>query len=225
MSSAKSDTWAPEATEKTTNAATHTYRVREAVGVFRDPACLEAAVDELEVSGFDRAAISVLATDEKARGQLDRLYRTIKEVEDSGRVSRAAFVSSDSRVEGEAAAVGIPLYIGGFAGALAVAAAGGALALTIAAAIAGGAVGAGLGALLAASIARHHSAHVQELLENGGLILWVTVSDPDAEKRAIAVLNKMGGHDVHVHEIQREWSFRDIPFAESQPDPFLENPR
>jgi len=225
MSSAKSDTPARAETENTANAVMRTYRVREAVGVFRHPDALEAAVDELEVSGFDRAAITVLATDAKARDQLDRFYRTVREVEDSGRVSRAAFVSSDSRAEGEAAAVGIPLYIGGFAGALAVAAAGGALGLAIAAAIAGGAAGAGVGALLAASIARHHSASVQKLLEKGGLVLWVAVSDPVAEKRAITVLGKMGGHDVHVHEIQREWSFRDIPFAESQPDPFLENDR
>ena len=81
------------------------------LGVFRDPDALEAAVNVLEVSGFDRAAISVLATDAKARDQLERFYQTIREVEDSGRVSRAAFVSSASWTEGEAAAVGVPLYI------------------------------------------------------------------------------------------------------------------
>lgn len=114
-----------------------------------------------------------------------------------------------------------PFTFGGCVGAIAVAAAGGALGLAIAAAIAGGAAGAGLGTLLAAAIAHLHSAGVQ--LKKGGLVLWVSVSYPDAEKRALTVLSEMGGRDVHVHKIQREWSLREIPFAESQPDPFLEN--
>ena len=204
-------------------ATTRTYWTKEAVGVFSDPDALETAVDELEVSGFDRAAISVLATDSKARDQLDRFYRTINDVEDGGGVPRAAFVSSDSLAEGEAAVIGVPLYIGGFAGAAAVASAGGSLALAIAATVSGGVVGAALGALLAGAIARHHSAQAQEQLKRGGFVLWVSVSHPDKEKRAIAALSKMGAHDVHIHEIQREWSIKEIPFAETQPDPFLES--
>ncbi len=168
---------------------------------------------------------SHLATEAKAKERVDRFYRTVSEIEDSGSVSRGAFVSRDSRTEGEAAAVGIPLYVGGFAGAAAVATAGGALALAIAATIAGAAAGAGLGALLAAAIAHRHSARLQAQLKKGGLILWVSVPDADAEKRAIAVLGKMGAHDVHVHEIKREWGLSDIPFAAIQPDPFLEDDR
>jgi outer membrane lipoprotein SlyB len=212
-------------TEDMTKTASLTYRAKEAVGVFSDPNALEAAVDELEVSGFDRAAVSVLATDARAKDQVDRFYRTVREVEDSGRVPQAAFVSRDSRTEGEAAAVGIPLYVGGFAGAAAVAAAGGALALALAATIAGAVAGAGLGALLAAAIARRHAARVQVQLKKGGLVLWVSVPQPDAEKRALAVLEKMGAKDVHFHEINREWSLGDLPFAPIQPDPFLENDR
>jgi len=200
-------------------------RVKEAVGVFRDPAVLEAAVDALEVSGFDRAAISVLATDTKAAKQVERFYRSVREIEDGGRVPRDAFVSRDSRTEAEAAAIGIPIYVGGFAGAAAVAAAGGALALAIAAAIAGATAGAGLGAILAATIARHHAARVQEQLFKGGLILWVSVLNADAEKRAVAILNKMDAWDVHVHEFEHEWSPSDIPLFVAQPDPFLEKDR
>ena len=204
------------------NAVENDDRVKEAVGVFRDPNALEAAVDELEVSGFDRAAISVLATDAKATEQVERFYRTVRDIEDSGRVQLGAFVSSNSRTEGKAAVVGIPLYIGGFAGAIAVAATGGALALAIAAAIAGGAAGAGLGAFFAAAIARHHAAHVREQLDKGGLVLWVNVPDPDAEKRAVAILNNMGARHVHVHEIKREWSSGEVPLGLKQADPFLE---
>lgn len=198
-------------------AAENSDGMKEAVGVFRDPDALEAAIDELEVSGFDRAALSVLATDAKATDQVARFYRTIKEVEDSGRAPRGSFVSRDSRTEGEAAAVGIPLYVGGFAGAAAVAASGGALALAIAVAIGGGAIGAGFGAILAAAIARHHAEGVREQLDKGGLVLWVSVPDSDAEQRAVAILNKMGAQDVHVHQIKREWAEVRMP----QFDPLL----
>jgi hypothetical protein len=79
---------------------TRTYRTREAVVVFSDPHALEAAVDELEISGFDRAAVSVLATDEKIKERVGRLYRSATEAADAGRAPQAAFVSTDSRAKG-----------------------------------------------------------------------------------------------------------------------------
>src|SRR5438477_198483 len=72
------------------------------------------------------------------------------------------------------------------------------------------ATGTDLGGLLAAAIARRHSAQVQEQLHRGGLVLWVSVADAEAEKRALAVLDKMAARDIHVHEINRE-SLREIP--------------
>ncbi len=195
--------------EDTVKTATGTDR-REAVGVFQNPDTLEATIDALEISGFDRAAISVLATGAEAKAQINRFYHTLGGLEDSGDATHAAFVESDSRTEAEAMAVGIPLYIGGFAGAAAIAATGGTLALAVAVTVAGAAAGAGLGGLLAAAIARRHSAQVQEQLHKGGLVLWVSVADADAEKRALAVLDKMGARDIHVHEINRE-SLIEIP--------------
>jgi hypothetical protein len=99
------------------NNGTLRYQVREVVGVFADFEMLEATVDELEVAGFDRSKIATLATDERIKERVGRLYRTVGEIEDDGQTPRAAFVSKDSRIEGEAAAVGIPFYIGCCAGA------------------------------------------------------------------------------------------------------------
>jgi hypothetical protein len=200
---------------------TYCYRVREAVGVFRDPDKLEAAVDDLEISGFDRAAISVLASDETIEKRVGRLYRTVAEIEDNREVPQAAFVSTDSLAEGEAAAVGIPFYIGGCAGAGAAVALGGAWAATIAATVAGGAAGAGLGALLAGAIARRRKDHVVGQLVQGGMVLWVTLHDDIAERRALQILAQAGARDVHVHEIDREWTLRDRPLSEVQVDPLL----
>jgi hypothetical protein len=220
----------PEPTERdqsgtsamSATSGTYSYRAREAVGVFADPDRLEAAVDQLEVSGFDRATISVLATDETVKDRVGHLYHNIAEIEDGRRVPQGAFVSTDSRVEGEAAAIGIPVYIGGVTAAGVVAVAfGGPLAAVIAAAVAGGAAGAGLGAILATAIGRRHADHVVEQIAQGGLVLWVSLRDDDAERRALQILNDAGARDVHVHDLQREWSLKDRPLSEVQFDPFL----
>jgi hypothetical protein len=195
---------------------------REAVGVFDSADALEAAVDTLEASDFGRAAISVLASDKTVKDRLGRLYGSVSEIVDDPRAPLAAYVSKDSRVEVEAATVGIPLYIGGIAGGLAVVASGGALAAAFAAAIAVGAVGAGIGGLLARVIAHRHIDHVWEQLAQGGLVLWVSVRDDAAAARALEILIRCGARDAHLHEIQREWAWKNRPSTLAQPDPFLE---
>lgn len=196
--------------------------VKEVVGVFSDSGSLEAAIGELELSGFDRAALSVLATGKKAKEEIDRFYSTLKDIEDGDNVTKGPFVSQHSRVEGETAAVGIPLLICGMAGAVAVAASGGALAFAIAAAIVFGAGGAGLGGILASTISDGHEARVRDQLKMGGLILWVSATTEEAQKRAVTVLSKMGASDIHVHEYERKWSTEDVSMSVIQPDPLLE---
>ncbi len=162
----------------------------------------------------------MLASEAMIKERAGHIYRSVREAEDDPLAPGAAFVSSDSRTEGEAAIVGIPAYIGGTAGAIA--ASGGALAATIAAAIAGGVAGAGLGALLALVVAHRHRDHVLEQLAEGGMVLWVSVRDEKEAARALKILTEAGARDVHVHEIQREWTLKDRPLSEIQPDPFLE---
>jgi hypothetical protein len=122
------------------------YRAREAVGVFTDADALVAAVEDLELSGFDRAAISVLASNEKVKERIGRICHTTSEAEDNGMVPRSAFVSPQSLGVGAGAAVAAPLYLAGITGAFAVAASGGTLAAVVAAALGSGAAGAGIGA-------------------------------------------------------------------------------
>jgi hypothetical protein len=51
------------------------------------------------------------------------------------------------------------------------------------------------------------------------LVLWVSLRDDDAERRAL--LTNAGGHDVHAREFEREWTLKDRPLADVQFDPFL----
>jgi hypothetical protein len=197
------------------------YSAREAVGVFADSSALEAAVDEFEISGFDPATVSVLATDEAVKERVGHLYSTAAEMEDDRHVPQAAFVSNDSLVEGEAAAVGIPFYIGGCAGAGVATALGATLTATIVATIGGGAACAGLGALLAGAIARRRTSNLLRQLAQGGLVLWVSLRDDSAERRALQIMTKAGARDIHVHDIERQWTLKDRPLSEVQFDPFL----
>jgi len=195
--------------EKELDDGVQTYHVREAVGVFDTADALESAVDQLEIEGFDRAEISVLASDENVKQRLGRLYRSVSEIVDDPRAPQAAFVSKDSRTEGEVAVVSVPLYIGGIAGGLAVVASGGAMALAFAAAIGLGAVGAGLGGLLARVISHRHVDRVWTQLAQGGLVLWVDVRDDTAAALALKILVDSGAHDAHLRELDRQWTLKD----------------
>ena len=202
-------------------ADTQKYWVRETVGVFNDEDTLETAVDELNVAGFRESAISVLATGAKSNGRLSRVFRSLTEIEDSGDAPQTVFVSSDSRVEGTAALIGVPLYIGGAAGIWAVSATGGSLAFALASAVALGSIGAGIGAILALAIHSRHVRRIREQLKLGGLVLWVNTPDAETERRATQILKNLGARDVHVHEVQREWSFVSIPLTHGPYDPFV----
>ncbi len=178
-------------------------------------------MDALERAGFSRAGISVLGQDQ-TRERLGQLYQSVVATEDDADAPQAAFVSGHSRVEGEAAAVALPLLVGSWAGAGAVVASGGILAGAIAATILGGVVGGGLGALLAGAVARRHAKRIEAQIASGGLVLWVSAPNDAAERQAVETLTRVGARDVHVHTIQRTWGPRNRPLGDAQVDPFLE---
>jgi hypothetical protein len=197
------------------------YAVPEVVGIFPNAAALEAAVAGLGTAGFGRTAISVLATKAERSGAIDALYKSATLIEDDPVARQAVFVSPESRTEGEAAAVAVPIGIGGFAGAWVIAASGGALIAAIGATIVGGVIGAGLGSILLLTVARHRAASMQAQLEEGGLVLWVKTPDAAAEQRASEIMVRCGGLSVHAHTVMRAWGTVDSPLHDVQPDPFL----
>ncbi|MDX2156198.1 MAG: hypothetical protein SFW09_06780 [Hyphomicrobiaceae bacterium] len=113
---------------------------------------------------------------------------------------RAAYVSVESIGDAEGAVIGALMYVA--AGLLMgpVAMAGG----TLAAIAAAGAAGIGLGGLAGAQLARligeQHAKRVEEQLRHGGLLLWVRVWTPERERRAVEIMARHSGRDVHVHE-------------------------
>jgi len=199
------------------------YKVREAVALFVNEDALENAADKLMQAAVSRVDISILATDKAVEGTLSRHYRRASGLEDNPSVKQRAFVSSDSIVEGQAALFGIPIYIGTMAGTAAVVASGGALGFILMAAAAGGMAGGAIGAMAANALGDHHAKVVEDQLKHGGLLLWVRLREGVSEKEIQGILEKAGGKDVHVHELERIWGEKDIPLHDFNPDPLLES--
>lgn len=173
--------------------------VREAVGVFDNFETLEAAIDELESSGFDLAELSLVASEETVEEKLGHQYEKVADVEDDTAVPREAYVATESFGDAAGGLIGGLMYVGAVAAGGAVIAAGGPLAAAIAGATMVGGAGGLIGAILAMWMSDHHAEYLQEQLDRGGLLLWIRTWDDADEKRATEILSRHSAHDVHVH--------------------------
>lgn len=173
--------------------------VREAVAVFDTAQTLQNAIDELLSSGFHRAELSLLASEADVVSKLGHKYRKPGELEDNPSVPRAAYVSTEAIGDGEGAIIGALFYVG--AGLLMgpVAAAGGTLLAVGGAAALGGGAGGLVGTWLAKLLGDKRAQRLQEQLDHGGLLLWVRTWDVGEENRAVQILKRHSGRDVHVH--------------------------
>ncbi|MBN9025154.1 hypothetical protein [Kaistia sp. MMO-174] len=190
------------------------YQEREAVAVFDSEAALNAAVDALMQFGVRQADLSVLAPSDKISAPASAL-------EDKEDAPRAAFVTSDSRVEGAAALTGGPALITGLGAALVAGTVGVAMIPALAVTIGGTLATGSAGFLLSRLFGRKHADAIHEQLKNGGLLLWVHAPEAKDDERILAILRNNGGRDAHVHVVHRRWGTDDVPFENAQPDPLL----
>jgi hypothetical protein len=175
--------------------------VREAVGVFAHHEDLQNAIDELLSTGFDRAELSLLANEHAVDEKLGHLYERVSTLADDETIPRAAYVSPESIGGAEGGLIGGLMYVGAVAVAGAVVVSGGTVAAAIGAAVLAGGAGGLIGSILAKWLGDHHARYLQEQIDHGGLLLWVRTTDAQAERRAVAILRKHSGSDVHVHEL------------------------
>lgn len=174
---------------------------REAVAVFHTADALQEVIDDLLSHGFDRAQLSLLAGEAAVEDKLGHLYEKVQDEEDDPQVPRTAYVSPESFGDAKGGVVGTLMYVPAVAAAGMAVATGGALAAAfIAAALAAGSGGA-LGAVLAHLIGEHHARYLKAQLDKGGLLLWVRTPNDAAEKKAVDILARHAGDDVHVHGI------------------------
>lgn len=172
---------------------------REAVALFNDEDSVQAAVDDLLVSGFDRAEISLLGTEDSLRSTFGDRFKKSAELEDLEGVPRSCYCSVESLGDAQGGIIGGLVYVGAVAATAMVAASGGALGAVIAACVLAGGTAGAVGAYFAKLMGDVRARHIKEHLEQGGLLLWVRTWKSDDEKRATSILKKHSGKDVHVH--------------------------
>jgi hypothetical protein len=178
-------------------------QTREAVGLFHDEGSLQDAADELLVSGFNHADLSLLAADRAIETRLGHKFERVADLEDDPGVAFQAFIDSDSRTEGKGVLVGGLFYVGAVAAAGMVVASGGTVAALVLGVAAGGGAGGVIGVMLARFLDKHHAHALQEHLDKGGLLLWVHTPDEAHEHKALEILRRCGAEDAHVHSLPK----------------------
>lgn len=178
--------------------------VREAVGVFHDERALQSVIDDLLVSGFDHADLSILAGERAVERKLGHKYERVAELEDNPVVPRQVYVDVDSRTEAKSALIGGLIYVGAVASVGMIVASGGTVAAALVAAAVAGGAGAVIGAGLGRFMDKRHARRLQAQLERGGLVLWISTKDAEHEAGACQILRRHGGEDVHVHDVPVE---------------------
>jgi hypothetical protein len=148
---------------------------------FSHPDAMQAAVDRLEISGFDRADLSLPeptpSTPEAGARPVD--------TEPDARQARTLHVS--------AAAAAVALAAAGV-----VIAGGGAAAWAVVAAVAGAAVAGGLVHLLSSAANESEQMDRERKAATGTLILAVRTPDPQRRAEAVAILHATGGTELEV---------------------------
>lgn len=173
----------------------------EVVGIFHTPEDLESAIDELLRSGFDRAELSLLASEAAVAEKLGGYFRPASDMADDPAVPRTAFVSTAAIGDAEGGLIGGLVYLGALVAVGAVVMSGGAMAAAITAAIVAGGTGGLIGSALARWVGHHHAAYLHSQIENGGLLLWVRAWSDSDEARAREIVANHAADMVHSRSI------------------------
>lgn len=174
--------------------------MREAVGVFGNEKSMRAAADELMVSGFDRADLSILSREKTVERGLGHSYDRVSELEDDPDVATRAYIGTDSLTEAKAAIVAVPCFIGAVAVAGALTASGSSTLEILLWAVVAGIIGGLVGSIFANIVSKRQGDYLREQLKHGGIALWVRTVDVEHEKRACDILKRADGTDIHVHD-------------------------
>jgi hypothetical protein len=176
-------------------------RVREVVGAFHSPEALEAAVTELGSSGWDKSEMSLLAQEGVFQPGLPAHGHDMHRASDEPELERSPVVEEEDSRQGRTLATSMGAVIAAFAASGAtILTGGGALAAVIGAAAAGGGAAAAINAI-GRWISGSRSHFLRDQIDQGGILLWVTVHNAEQERLAGEILRRHGGADVHVHEV------------------------
>jgi len=173
--------------------------LREAVALFDNEKDMQAAVDDLESHGFSNAAISRPIRPDALEKAVNHKIENVAEIEDDASVPRQAHADIDSKTQGTTIILLIPLYVALLVGAGVAAAQGLEVWQTVVISVMMGLIGAAFGGGLAYFIVHRRSERERREQAWGGLLMWVRTGSREQERRAIAILSRHAGRDVHLH--------------------------
>jgi len=145
----------------------------------------------------------MLAAEKTVQEKLKNTFTQTTDLVDSSEqdVKRRHYVATESVGNAKGVMIGGLVYVGALAAAGPVIMSGGTLAVGIAAAAAAGGAGGVLGSVLSKWLGDSEGKLIQTQLENGGLLLWVHTRDAEHERRALEIMQRHAGQDVHVHTL------------------------
>ncbi|MGI9510587.1 MAG: hypothetical protein ACR2QJ_14700 [Geminicoccaceae bacterium] len=169
----------------------------EAVAVFHDVTSLDNAVEALIDAGFDKDDVSLLASEAAVEEKLGHRYERVEELEDSPEAPRTGYRTLAAFADTERTITNSLTFLPAMIAAGTVVASGGIAAAAITGTAIGGAV---LSTVLARWLDKSHADRLQEQLEHGGLLLWVSAPTPEKQTTAMRLLEDHAATDVHLHD-------------------------
>ena len=194
-------------------------RVREVAGIFRSRDALDATVDALLESGFDRADIA-LSSRHAARQKLG-IDIPAEEIPEVPAVPRRPFFGPEDVTLVTGMGIGILIFAGAALGAFAVVASEGSSAAAALAALVGGTIVGSVGAWIVRRLRREHVPEIDVPNTVGELVLFVRVRSTERETDAREILAAHGAEAVRVHEIEIDKRLQDVPLSSLRVDPWL----
>jgi hypothetical protein len=159
--------------------------LHEVRATFRDPEAMQNAVSQLEMSGFDRADLSLPEVSPPAERATPESGATEVDTEEDARQTRTLHTSGAAAVVGLAAA-GI------------VVATGGAAAPAVAAAVVGGGLAGGAAFALSSAANQAEQASRERKAASGTLVLSVRTDSADKRGEAEAIMHAAGAAFVEA---------------------------
>ena len=172
---------------------------REVAGIFDSNTKLQAAINDLTLSHFQRHEINVLGSETAMKKIFATEALDPYQLIDNPLTPRNFNITSEEKGVGEGVAIGSGIMAGVLSALIA--AGGVTISAAVPVAIVGGTVGAAFGELIATMIGDINASHLQKQLNQGGLILWVITTNKAKEDLACNILQKHAAQYVHIHDI------------------------
>jgi hypothetical protein len=207
---------------RTSPVVLETTKVREVVGIFHSRSSLQAAIDDLLLSGFDRADLDLVGSVAQLRKALSKSSISLDELTSGKGVPKGAPVGREDLALVQAITVGVFSFVAAAgAAAIVIGSHGGTVLAVIAAALAGCTAGALSGYVFARRFKPKDIIVLDDRLKDDGVMLWVRVDSPDRETKARQILLANDAESIRAFEAEIAKTTEDIPLSRFRPDPFI----